>query len=130
MEHQRASLQAALGRTVTVNGHTDLAVEGRKVSGNAQRRRRHAILFHGTFLLKADFHLMAEVLPPPSREPDYRAGRGHEDFLTTLNLSPQSIQSALMETWQVRDTIADWPRDSVATLVRDHYSREEWNLRH
>src|SRR5204863_6569004 len=36
---------------IAVRGHTDLALGDHKFSGNAQRRRRRAVLFHGTFLL-------------------------------------------------------------------------------
>jgi lipoate---protein ligase len=38
---------------VAVLGHTDLALGGRKFSGNAQRRKRWSLLFHGTFLSPA-----------------------------------------------------------------------------
>ncbi len=31
-------------------GTSDLAIDGRKISGNAQRRKRNALLFHGTIL--------------------------------------------------------------------------------
>ena len=46
MESHRGVLQELMGRGVTLQGHTDLVVGDRKVSGNAQRRLREAVLFH------------------------------------------------------------------------------------
>jgi lipoate-protein ligase A len=50
-----------------VKKHTcpDIVVNGKKISGNAQIRRRGVILHHGTLLLKADYKLMTEVLKIP-----------------------------------------------------------------
>jgi lipoate-protein ligase A len=46
MGRHREALSAALGRQVEVCGVTDLAISGRKFSGNSQRRKRRALLFH------------------------------------------------------------------------------------
>src|SRR5690349_10102254 len=62
---------------VEVQGHTDLAIAGRKFSGNAQRRKRTHLLFHGSILLDVDLDLLEQVLPPPSLQPEYRQGRKH-----------------------------------------------------
>ena len=54
MTTNRDALGQALGQAVEIEGHTDLAIDGVKFSGNAQRRRRDALLFHGTILLGFD----------------------------------------------------------------------------
>lgn len=41
-------------------------------------------LLHGTPLVAVDLELLESVLPHPLREPDYRQGRCHRDFLVTL----------------------------------------------
>src|ERR1044071_9785969 len=55
-----------------VRGHSDLTRGDRKFSGNAQRRKRRYLLFHGSFLLDLDIALVERLLPMPSRQPDYR----------------------------------------------------------
>ena len=52
---------------VTCEGDTDLAWNGIKVSGNAQRRLRQACLFHGSILCQASLEDMGQVLSHPSR---------------------------------------------------------------
>jgi lipoate-protein ligase A len=65
-------------------GTSDIAVGDRKISGNAQAWRWKSLLVHGTLLIDFDFDLAEKILRPPSREPDYRRGRIHRDFLITL----------------------------------------------
>lgn len=66
------------------SGTSDVAVGGRKISGNAQAWRWKSLLVHGTLLIDFDFDLAEKLLRHPSREPDYRRGRSHRDFLITL----------------------------------------------
>ncbi len=74
----------AFGVAGRVEGTSDIAVGDRKISGNAQARRWKALLVHGTLLVDFDYELAAAVLKHPPREPAYRRGRAHLDFLVTL----------------------------------------------
>jgi lipoate-protein ligase A len=120
--------------TVEVQGHTDLAIAGRKFSGNAQRRKRTHLLFHGATLLNLDLALLDQALPLPSLQPDYREGRSHRDFLTQLAIPVASVKQALRQAWSATQTasidslVKKW-RESVERLVADKYSRADWNLR-
>jgi lipoate---protein ligase len=78
-----------------IRGVSDLAIEGRKVSGNAQRRGRHALLHHGTLLYQFESRWVERYLKQPSRQPDYRSGRRHADFLGNLPLSCDQIRTRL-----------------------------------
>lgn len=75
-----------------VAGASDLALEGRKVSGNAQRRGRRGVLHHGTLLYDFDAALAHRYLREPPRQPDYRAGRSHERFLGNLPLDREAVR--------------------------------------
>ncbi|HLI64080.1 MAG TPA: lipoate--protein ligase family protein [Terriglobales bacterium] len=75
---------AAFGITGVPQGTSDVAIGDRKISGNAQARRWKAMLVHGTLLVDFDFELAEAVLHHPPREPQYRRGRSHRDFLITL----------------------------------------------
>ena len=129
MEQHRRALTALLGRPVAVEGHTDLAIDGRKFSGNAQRRKRTHLLFHGSFLLGFDLPLIAAFLLPPPRQPEYRRGRGHLDFLTRLDVAREDLQSALRRAWNAKPAIVEPAKAIIARLVSEKYSRNEWNLR-
>lgn len=71
----------------------DLVLEDRKVAGLALKRTREATLVHGTILLECDLTMLGELLLHPSREPEYRRGRAHAEFLR--NLGP--IDAATLE---------------------------------
>ncbi len=68
---------------LTIAG-TDLLHNGRKVSGNAQRRANGWLLHHGTLLYAMDLTLVTRYLREPPRQPPHRAGRNHAAFLTNL----------------------------------------------
>jgi lipoate---protein ligase len=80
-------------------GDCDLAIGSRKVSGNAQRRTQHAILHHGTLLYDFDAARSERFLKPPQREPAYRGGRSHTDFLGNLPLTAVEIRRRLVAAW-------------------------------
>jgi lipoate-protein ligase A len=121
------ALTALLGRPARVQGHTDLVLDGLKFSGNAQRRKRHALVFHGTFLLNFDLSLMGKFLPMPSRQPEYRQGRPHGLFLMNLPASADAVKSALRKAWSTRRTLEVLP--DYQRLIAEKYSQDAWNLR-
>jgi lipoate---protein ligase len=127
MRRHAQALGTVLGRDVQVRGITDLAIDGRKFSGNAQRRKRRALIFHGTFLLNFDLQRITAMLAKPSKEPDYRLGREHGDFLINLNVVAGTIKEALRKAWDANDERFCVP--DVKNLVAEKYSREEWNLK-
>ena len=103
MERQRIAWSHLLPEPVVVRGHTDLAVvrngQERKFSGNAQRRKRRTVLFHGTALLNMDLSLIYRVLRPPSWAPEYRSGRKHVDFVTNVGAPIEKAKEAIVREW-------------------------------
>ena len=81
-------------------GESDLARHGRKVSGNAQRRTKSAILHHGTILYDFDAARPERYLRLPHRQPTYRAGRSHRDFLGNVPLNAEQIRNRLNGFWR------------------------------
>lgn len=104
METNRVALENLLGQPVKVRGHTDLETGGRKFSGNAQRRGRRALLFHGTLLYAADLSLIDRVLRHPSREPAWREHRGHDQFIGNIAVTRDQLIAALREVWSANET--------------------------
>jgi lipoate-protein ligase A len=132
MEKNRSALATLLPQTstsdkITVRGHTDLCLGNLKFAGNSQRRRKHYLLFHGTFLLDCNLKLVGELLQMPSLEPDYRANRAHEEFVTNLKLPAPAIKSALAQVWHADTPFENPPLESIRTLAREKYSIPAWN---
>ena len=87
----------AFGVVGRPEGTSDVAVGARKISGNAQARRWKALLVHGTLLVDFDPELADAVLKHPPREPAYRRGRPHRDFLVTLRSLGVNVDHATIE---------------------------------
>ncbi len=158
MERHRGALEKLLAGPVAVKGHTDLAFETStpravpcppatdraitehrgenatpgptwlKFSGNAQRRRRKALVFHGTILHGFDLSIIDALLCFPSKQPDYRDGRTHHDFVSNINREAGAVKKALREAWQAKEPCFEVPAERVQRLVAERYSRDEWNF--
>jgi len=142
MEKNRAAIESEVrGRRpeagILVCGHTDLSlvtrhsspITSKKFSGNSQRRKKNFLLFHGTFLLNLDVALMSELLRMPSKQPDYRQSRSHDEFLTNLNLPAAGIKNALKKNWSVTEELPDFPKAEIQKLAAKKYSTNEWNFK-
>jgi len=129
-------LAAALtvaGRPVVRRGTSDLAVASddgeRKVAGTALRVRRHACLYHGTLLDAFDLDLVGRLLRHPPREPAYRAGRRHRDFLANLALGRPAVEAAVRTAFAAVETRRTWPAAVVTRLARERYCDPAWTGR-
>jgi lipoate-protein ligase A len=125
MNRQKIALQRLLGGDVSVRGHTDLALGPLKFSGNAQRRKRSFLVFHGTFLLDFDLQMISKLLRMPSKEPDYRKNRSHEAFVRNLEIPAEKIKEALKEIWCAKEPLKTVPDSSE--LVETRYGQPGWN---
>lgn len=126
MERNRAALQSLIKGTVDIQGCTDLTLDNLKFSGNAQRRRRQYLIFHGTFLLDFDISLVEKYLLMPSKQPDYRHLRSHAEFLTNLNVSPDDVKSALRKVWDANAPLPVSSLPDFSELIKK-YSDDAWN---
>ena len=129
LERHRRALGNLLSHPLKIEGDTDLTLDGLKFSGNCQRRGTGWLLFHGTLLLRFDLAEMETLLASPSRQPAYRRGRGHAQFLTNLPVSAGQVKRALQETWGAHRISAAAPTEEISLLLESRYSRKDWNLR-
>jgi lipoate---protein ligase len=129
LQRNAVAISGAIGAPVQKEGDTDLAIDGIKFAGNAQRRKRRALIFHGCLLLNLDFDLLEQVLPMPSRQPAYRANRSHRDFLLNLKAAPAQVKSALISAWRATEPLRTIPHPETATLVHEKYRLESWNFK-
>jgi lipoate-protein ligase A len=108
-------------------GISDLALAGRKVSGNSLRCQRTHLLYHGTLLYGMQTELMERYLTMPPRQPDYRAGRRHADFLALLPATREQLVSALIDAFDAQEPWTLWPELRTRQLDEQRYTREDWN---
>jgi lipoate-protein ligase A len=107
-------------------GTSDIAVAGRKFSGNSQQRKRGHMLHHGSLLYAFDLAAIGRYVRPPPRQPDYRRGRSHEEFLYNLGLPATELKEGLRRECDANQPLTDWPRSMVAELVAQKYSSPQW----
>jgi lipoate-protein ligase A len=114
---------------IVAAGTSDLALAGRKFSGNAQQRKRHFLLHHGSLLYAFDLSRVSRYLRQPPRAPEYRAGREHVDFLMNLPLSVGEMKRRLRAAWGAEELAGDWPEELVRRLTAEKYGLREWSHR-
>lgn len=127
-------LRAAVGSQmsdVVVAGSGDLAVGGRKLAGSAQQRKRTHLLHHASVLGPSaeTRDRIQRYLRRPEREPAYRAGRGHLDFLACVLRDDADLRRDVLAVWEPVGTYPNPPLGRVRELVAEKYGRDEWNRR-
>ncbi len=99
-------------------GISDLAIDGMKISGNAQRRKRHALLFHGTILHAMTGDLITRYLKQPARQPEYRVDRPHTAFLRTIDVPSADLKQVIAAAWGAASRLEVWPEARMANNIR------------
>lgn len=69
---------------LSMMGISDIAISGKKISGSAIYRSKDKLLFHAVLNLGESPSTFEQYLRHPQKEPDYRNGRKHVDFVTSL----------------------------------------------
>jgi lipoate-protein ligase A len=99
-------ISALLGlgvKNLSIKGISDIAIEDRKILGSSLYRRKEIVLYQGALLVDPDMSIFERYLKHPGREPDYRRGRAHKDFITSLHNEGCAIPTAeAIETLKTR----------------------------
>ena len=133
----------AFGLKAQMAGLSDLAVlsaDGtlRKIAGNSQARKRRSVVVHGTLLADPDWARIGRLLKFPSSIPEYRAGRPHTDFLTSLKQcgAPFSFDEyraefakRLPNDIDVMSMPSPHEAERAKILLAEKYSLNAWNFR-
>lgn len=125
-----AGIFKAKGYDVGVFPVSDLALNGRKISGNAQARKKRYFLHHGTFLLDFDLKRITSYLKHSAKEPEYRKARCHEDFLANIPITSAVLKEIITGAFPPRDGVwepASEDLRKLEELVTEKYSSDEWN---
>lgn len=130
------SLKESHGIVTQVQGSSDITVNGKKISGTAQARKRYGLLHHLTLLIDFDFSDMKLLLREPKKRPEYRGDKKHLDFLTCLSrenvqFNRESFLLALISKFggsQKREVSAS-ESEEVRRLVKRKYCNNGWNMK-
>lgn len=117
---------------VEKQGTSDLVIGDRKVAGNSLRVKRNWLLYHGTILCDADLELISRCLAFAPRQPEYRRGRSHAQFVANSGRSIDALKQSLADVWNA-EPVAHWPAQLIAQrtdeLISSKYDRSDWNER-
>lgn len=102
---------------VAPQGTSDLAIDGMKISGNAQRRKARYVLFHGTVLYAFDLGMVTRYLREPQRRPEYRSRRTHAQFVRNFPAERAQIVEAIRQEWRCAGERADWPEAATESAA-------------
>ncbi len=128
---------------VSQQGICDLTWRNRKFSGNSVRIARRHLLYHGTILYDADLEEISRCLTTAPRQPDYRAQRGHADFLTNLPICVSGLISLIESVFRGSDSMPSVEPTietdgaykerllaGVQQLMQNRYTQHNWHHRH
>jgi lipoate-protein ligase A len=87
------------GSGFTATGTSDISLHGRKVSGNAERIGRRAVLHHGTLMFTCPLTAIERYLPLPPDRPEL----SHADFITGLSEQGYTHGMQQLREWLLRE---------------------------
>lgn len=127
-----------IGINAEMSGRNDMLVEGKKFSGNAQKKSGQKILQHGTLLVSLDTSHLTDIL---TGNPDKYQSKGiasHKSRVANLiefmpTLTPQElmqkIKNVLMQFLvQEEIDLPDHIADEAEKLANSKYRTWEWNF--
>ena len=71
-------------KNLSTKGISDITMSNKKILGSSLHRKKDIVLYQGSLLLNPDLTLFERYMKHPQKEPDYRNGRTHSDFITSL----------------------------------------------
>lgn len=85
------------------NGISDITLHGRKIAGTSLYRSRNYLLYQASLLVDPKLDLIDRYLGHPTKEPEYRMGKPHREFLSSLGeflkeCTPEGVKNVLEKT--------------------------------
>jgi len=80
-------------KDVGYRGISDITIGNKKILGSSIYRKRSMVFYHAVLNISEDITLIGKYLQHPPKEPDYRKGRDHSDFVTSIHEAGYPIDS-------------------------------------
>lgn len=74
-----------------MKGISDISIKNKKILGSSIYKKKDIVFYHAVLNVNESIGLISRYLKYPSKEPDYRKGRNHEEFVTSLSLEGYDI---------------------------------------
>lgn len=115
----------------------DIVVDGKKVSGNAQTRKKGVLLQHGTLLLDLDVDKMFSVLKVSSEKLRDKIIKDVKERVTclagiTFDDMASSLKSSFSEKFDAQIVANSLSTEEISRaewMANRRYSSKEWNFR-
>ncbi len=78
------ALEKAGIRQLNSKGISDIAIGMKKILGSSIYRTEKSVFYHAVLNISEPVSTISKYLKHPSREPDYRKGRNHTEFVTSV----------------------------------------------
>lgn len=78
-------------------GISDICLGDRKIAGSSMYRSKSLLFYAASLMVNNDLTLLDRYLKHPSKEPDYRQGRPHGEFVTTLAAAHPGLTVAAVQ---------------------------------
>lgn len=128
-----------LGVPAELKGKSDIFVNGKKISGNAQYSTPQRMFSHGTILFDTDIETMLRALNPRQVQIESKAVQSVRSFVTNIReqlpaeIDITSLKQRILETLKQENmvktytlTAADW--QGIEQLKTARYGNWDWNF--
>jgi lipoate-protein ligase A len=118
----------------------DIITRGKKISGNAQTRKKGIILQHGTILLDVDVRTMFSLLKVSSEKIKDKMIKKVEERVTSLKdesgriITAEKVEEAMIKGFEqalniklIEGKLSDKELEIARKLYEEKYSTKEWN---
>ena len=87
-------------QNLSMKGISDISIGNKKILGSSIYLRKNTVFYHAVLNISESVDVMSKYLKHPTKEPDYRKGRSHKEFVTSLlsegyTISAKQLISAL-----------------------------------
>ena len=126
-----------LGVPAQLHGTSDIFVQGKKISGNAQYATSQRMFSHGTILVQTDLEAMLKALNPRQVQIESKAVQSIRNFVANVvdfapELTLEGLRTAVLEeifgqagVQEYALTAADW--EAIHQLAAERYGTWAWN---
>lgn len=128
----------SLGIHAAKKGTSDIAIDGKKISGSAQATKGGRVLHHGTLLFDTDLSMLHDLLKPPeenivsksvkSKRSTVTDMKEHIDDKTmTINDFQTLLLNAFFPEYVNKFILSEEHLNGIKELVKNKYSQWQWN---
>ncbi|AEC50987.1 lipoate protein ligase [Pyrococcus sp. NA2] len=132
------ALKEDLGLKAEFSGLNDILVNGKKISGSAQTRRKGVILQHGTLMYATRLEILASVLKVSKEKLKDKGVKSLLERVTTLeregikisrNEMYEILKNSFFRAFPLEEgELTEYELKLAEKLVEERYGNEKWNF--